>query len=272
MRYLISKGDYARVTAGMTPEQVAEVDAQFAVYPDIDPDGELLVRVDQDRIGAAYARLLADEPLPLVPSRPVWFGGRRNGRSRWHLPAPWDEIGPEVWWAPAGTPPPGDWIPVEDLVGEYLTEEATSRRYFLNDWTPSASAWNPEKDGNPLDDMREFMRRWRDYEAPPPRLLKAGDNALTAIAAGARPVARGWPKDPTGAAGALADLAGIPIVRDPDLPPNAWQLVDPRSGEVLYEGDISDRLGEYVRVMREYSAEVAEQAGLPRDFFDPDGL
>lgn len=130
MKYLISRGDYERVTAGMNPGERAQIDALFERYPEVDDDGrEVLKRVDQDRVAARFAQLLAVEPprLRFEPGRRrrarliefedggdppetnlVWFAPKGNGKTSGaaRLPEPWRELGPGVWVAPVDTPPP----------------------------------------------------------------------------------------------------------------------------------------------------------------------
>lgn len=77
---------------------------------------EPLIRLDQDRIGDRFVKLLdearqrdTDALLTFAAAqrKRMFIGGRRGGRSFGPpLPPPWKEIAPGAWWAPPGTPQP----------------------------------------------------------------------------------------------------------------------------------------------------------------------
>lgn len=145
MKYLISRGKYARITAGMSPADRAELDEIVELYPDeVEPPP---VVADQDRIAARFAELL-EQPPPVLPPPPVppptpasWaaFAGwdttyvaydemRRPGSVRWAVADPWEEVGPGVWVAPLAPDPA--WIRLSDLEDQILAaQEAAGQRW-----------------------------------------------------------------------------------------------------------------------------------------------
>jgi len=271
MKYLISQGKYDRATAGMSPTERAEVDAAFAVYPDALED-EPDIEVDQDRIAARYAELLREQHRTATVGKPP-VGARRNGKNSWTPPEPFKQLGPGVWTAPAGTPPP--WLNVDDLVEELRVEQvADERRALLPRFVypdPDAASGiivdvpcAPATAEKPLESMLASMDRLREMNLPGPRRLEAGAVAVDAIAAAAEPATRGWSKDVTGAIGSLAYLTSIPIRCRDDLPANKWRLVDTETGDVLCEGTISPELADYVRALKEHAADVANEHQPPK--------
>lgn len=280
MRLLISRGNFEQLTAGLSPIERDLFYEQVILYPDtVEPEWS----VDQDRIGARYEQLHTDIP-----------GLGRHSETEpppaAYPPAKIDVGEGQVWIAPlfdgdcceAGRAKPlfdytaelehpdvSGWGDLDDLVMETQPADET-RRFFLNQWTPS------EPPGPAVDQLRvlaayQDVDRWRQTEALPRRELRAGENALVAFVAGYRPrPVRGYAKDPVAAARDLADLTGIPIRRDESLPPNVWKLVDPTTGTVLYEGTTGPTLDEYIQVFKEVVDQMAEETGLPRDLFYPD--
>lgn len=215
-----------------------------------------------------------------------WHCPKGNGKSSWRPPAPWEEIGDGVYAAPTGTPMPfftpdpgpaptieeqaeqqqrwpygpghrllDDLIPAGDLNGRWLPDE-TPHRYFLNQWVEAP----PPAD--PLADLLAWMRRYTLRAARPPRAkrIACGKVVIGAL----RLVGR---SATLAAAGSAIDLAGIPVVPDPDLPEDVWQLVDAETNEVLDEGHVGSHLVELMRVMRETIDDLADRTGVPRDLF-----
>jgi hypothetical protein len=134
MKLLITEGRYARITVGLGPADRQDVDGRVQVVPDDVGPGW---RVDQDRIGARYEHLAAAYERARARLRPAaafTIGGRAGGKTGRQFLAPWELLGPGVWWAPVGTPPPG-WVDVDDLTTEFWdeVEDDSARRYWLND-------------------------------------------------------------------------------------------------------------------------------------------
>lgn len=142
-------------------------------------------------------------------------------------------------------------------------------RYFLNDLVvgsgiESAAPAPDPANSSPLEELRSWMRSYRVADLPPPRRLHAGELAIRVITA-ALPAAR---QDPGWRPGPLAHWTGIPIVHDERLAANAWQLVDPRTGEVVDSGTCGPSVEECQRVVDQVIDELTEQAQLSRRFFD----
>jgi hypothetical protein len=282
MKFLISRGNYQRLTAGMTAAERADIDAMFDLYPDRDqPDWH----VDQGRIAARFAELRAEgEPQPEVDERCLVAPRRR--RSSWPTaivddplaveppaaarPAPLEG---EVWVAPLGVPlttelldPISDfWAWPEDLA-DHLAEP---RGWMLLGSYGRLNQWSEPTAETVMDSIRAFNEILDQTELPGPRRLLAGATALAAISAAATPHRHGWAKDSASTAGNVARLAGVPIVEDPDLPPNAWRLVDPDSGTVLFEGTVNPDLDDYLAAHRQAVDEMAEEFDVPRWLLDP---
>lgn len=222
----------------------------------------------------------------------MWLSmAKGNGKSSWRPPEPWREVGPGVYVAPPGTPSPfftpeplpppaeappvwrqdlpevgwsdpgwpadfGRWIPPDQLTNDLFTEQP--RRYMLNNWV---TAPRPEQ-GNPLDDMLAWTREYqRLYGLPKARLVKAGTAAMHALEFAGRPA------EVHASNKRVIEIPGIPIVADPDLPADVYQLVDPTTGDILFEGVIGWTLAEMMRVVREAIDQRAEDTGIPRDLF-----
>jgi hypothetical protein len=236
MKLFISRGNFERLCAGLSPIARAELAEQVVLYPDGDVPQ---FTVDQERIGAAWAKLIRDlvlsarlalpflepklSPWPIIidetyvwPVPDVIVGELASGAT-WsaetgtppgayvlepepgdghqtvNLPPPWDEAGPGLWIAPAGTPPP--WAPAEEIT---------------NDWAADV-------DANPVDDIRDF-RAWREQayavrEAARPRRLEAGYLALYALTMLVGPKGENWAPP-----GALAAMAGYRSSGRPSCP------------------------------------------------------
>jgi hypothetical protein len=256
MKLLISEGNFARITAGLSPIERARLAEQVQLYPD--DAGQPLIEADQERIGAAWEKLLRDDPLvPVVlpylnfaPRRSPWplildevhafaEGVRRTepvpGDQRSApagtditLPPPWEELGPGWWVAPAGTMPP--WPHDEDA------------------------------DDDPVGDLRRGLAAL-DGKMPPPRRLEAGESALFVLLNRSTPRDReGWqlPND-------LAGLAQVPIVLNSDLPDSGWRIVDMDTGAVQFEGTLGPSAEKIQAVIGEVIDDLAERTGIPRD-------
>lgn len=291
----MSRGDYDRVVADLDDADRQRFDRIVEVYPEQPP--AVPVTADQERIGRRFTELL-DLPLDrpsAPPGPPNWIWPRGNGKTSAFARARDAQLrharDPAVHWewqAP-------DWMQLDDLIE--IGDEPAAGRYFLNNVVEATERSDADRDrffqylvvdpdappgivttaptpattasSLDMEQIMDFMRAWANATQaatrPRRRLLKAGANAIAAIAATGRPARRGWAKDVHGAAGALVELTGIPIVPDPDLPPDNWRLVDPDTDEVLYEGTVDGRLDEYYRVAREHADKVADEAGIPRD-------
>lgn len=274
MKLLISRGNFERICAGMSPIERARLAEQVQLYPDDLAEPGFVA--DQERIGAAWEKAVRDLVLPAPPPLPrlepvlspwpeiidevhSWRAGDWSFRDVDHtaddgttlsagtigtdidMPPPWEELGPGCWVAPAGTPPP--WVNPADRTA----------REFLNDWVPEQPATNP------LEDLRaaQIMLKGKTQR---PRRLEAGQLALAALTTLAGPKGEGWAPP-----GALAKLTEVPIVRGPDLPANAWRLVDVCSGDVLLEGTIGPSIDELKTIIDQFLDQVAEEYGIPRD-------
>jgi hypothetical protein len=308
MTYLMSRANYDRCVAGMSAAGRAAFDREFAPYPDtVSPDGW----IDRDRITAAWDDLYAKHqgalPIPrfaAAPKRelPWWLGGpwdadpdgpgtlgwesmaKGNGKSSWRPPPPWEEIGPGAYVAPPGTPMPfytPDPGPAP-TIAEHLESSRTDwfadfiapqeltgypRRYFLNDVVRA----EPEP-ANLLEDMLAW---WREYNQlnrlpPPRRRIKAGTTAIMGLQFAGRSATLKVPD------GRIGDLTGIPIVGDPDLPDDVFQLIDDDTGAVLYEGvmpwHLAEMAREYLGVMSDAVDQLADESGVPRDLLRPPDL
>jgi hypothetical protein len=288
MKLFISRGNFDRLCAGLSPIARAELAEQVVLYPDGDAPQ---FTVDQERIGAAWAKLIRDLVLParlalpflepklspwptIIDETHVWpvpdvIVGELASGATWaaetgtpsgayvlepepgdghqpvNLPPPWDEAGPGLWIAPAGTPPP--WAPAEEIT---------------NDWAADV-------DANPVDDIRGF-RAWREQayavrEAARPRRLEAGYLALYALTMLVGPKGENWAPP-----GALAAMAGVPIVGKTELPANAWRLVDPVGDTTILEGTIGATIEELKAVIEQAVTDLAEESGVPRHLLAPD--
>lgn len=287
MKFLISRGNYARVTAGMTDAERAQVDAMFEQYPaDLYEDAPV-IQVDQSRVGQRFVEL-QEQARQRDAAALLAFAAAQA------LPPPWKEYGPGVWTAPPGTPAPfvsgepptveefntwtaampvpdlDQWIPVEDLVGEmYATEDRELDRWrlLLNNLVEGVPAGagivtsvpppGLSASASPLEDVLTWMQRIKEMGLPKARRLEGGDIALAAIAA-VLPPSR--PKGPAWASGAIGALTGIPIVANADLGPHDWRLVDVESGEVVDEGTIAPELADTVKTARAVLEATAKQA------------
>lgn len=281
MKLLISRGVFERLCAGQSPVVRAELAELVTLYPDDQPPPELF-DVDDERIGAAFEKLIRDQVLPAPPPLPflepklspwpivideaydfneqgqpssisvhdpeaVDFGRATDAGIT--LPPPWEKLGPGVWSAPAGTPPP--WL------GQAC---ADSLGAIVNDWQPPA----PSPD--PLGDLRAAMDKMKTLPRPRPRRLEAGDLALIALTTVEGPAHQGWMPP-----GTVAALAQVPIVRNGTLPAHAWRLVDPDTDEVLLEGTIGATIEQLQAVVDEAVDQLAEEYGIPRNLLDPWG-
>jgi hypothetical protein len=301
MTYLISRANYQRCTEGMTDAERADFDRDFVCYPDRpSPDA----RIDLDQVADRYARLVAQETgmPPLLtfeqvrqrtpfagwdlvtttePYSVTWVScARGNGKSAWQPPDPWRELGEGCYVAPAGTlapfftpdggpaptireleencrdrwgPPFDDFIDVDTLLGGWATAHDAVHRFYLNSWVE-------ERPADPRADMLAAKRKLDQMDLPRPQRLAAGEDALGAIAVTAA-------RRLKATSGVMAELGEVPIVADPDLPADAWQLVDAETGEVVHEGTISPALAAMLQAIRDVTDEVADRAGMPRDLF-----
>lgn len=271
MKLFLSRTLYNVATTGMDPDELRRFDQVFVVYPDkVVPE----LVVDQNRIAARYDELLLEQHRSqATPPAPPGPAARRPAVYEW---ADYDLPGLDQ----AGWPCRSEWADIDALADELNAEASTARRYFLNQvvvgrpgiTTTATIATNwLEAAAEPLnlEQLLDFIRAWSRHTPPPPRRLNVGAIAQQVFAAAARRSSTdiGWPKDVHSSAAALARLTGIPIVPDPDLPANAWQLVDQRTGEVLYEGTAGPDLTEYIEAIRDDIDKVADEAGLPRDLF-----
>lgn len=234
----------------------------------------------------------------------VWPKGA--GKSSWRPPAPWQELGDGFFTAPADTPAPfytpdpgpaptiteqaaqehswWDWPGIfrqrrpvvhseehtefvnDAVAGESFTDQSPFRRAWLNQWTPA----------RPRDVLDDIMAWWRDFrrvtDLPGPQRIAAGQDALYGFRFAGR--------DATLKASdqVVANVPGIPIVADPDLPADEWQLVDEATGEVLHYGFISPEFAaqarayarEYLDRARATVAELADRTGVPRTYVEGD--
>lgn len=304
MKLLISRGRFQRLTVGLSPVAVAELAEMVELYPD---DLDVDWHVDQGRIGERYEQLLREPPpSPWRDREPVerwwsaepaakpwiyrelWEQCAEPGPQKWHyeppadqeagpeLAPPWRELGPGVWWAPEGTPPPtferhvpqqthpdDMWLGVNDLVDDLVVKQDHPDRYFLNDWTPSEPAKLT------VEVLTAYTRQLMEADLPGPRRLEAGWRAVIALALAARPRRRGWAKDVVSATADLVALAGIPIVRNPNLPGDQWRLLDAKTEDVLHEGTISPSLADHLRVVEDCVDRMADEFDVPRDLLRP---
>lgn len=276
MPYWMSRPNYERCRAEQAEADRPQFEATFAAYPDDLYDEPW--HVDQDRIAARLAELQHQEPPapsgPLFTEVHIWHWPKGNGKASAAPPPPWEPTGPGVWSAPAGTPMPGaNWVSVFELLAEIQAEERADqmRRYLLDNTVttripaapPEPRPWG-DPDSDPLEDIKSWMRLFPQADPPPPaRRLHAGDAAIAAISAA---VPSAQPR-PAWQSGGLGPLTGIPIVRDQDLPSNAWELRDARTGEVLDEGTCGVSVEECQRVVDEYLDQLAEEAEIPRHLF-----
>jgi hypothetical protein len=223
----------------------------------------------------------------------LWLSmGKGNGKSNWRAPEPWREVGPGVYVAPPGTPSPlftpepsgppepagpalwhqdapeagwpdpgwpedfGRWIAPDELTNDMLAEQP--RRYMLNNQVTgprSQRGW-----GNPLDDAIAWLKEYQRLNGRPQvRLIKAGAHAMAGLQFAVRPAEVRFSDK------RMVEIQGIPIVADPDLPDDVYRLVDPTTGDILFEGVIGLPLAEMMRVVREAVDHLAEVTGIPRD-------
>ena len=237
MRIFISGAKYALLTAGLTDDERQEFDQTVFVYPDPWPDQ---IVVDQDRLAARFAELLARETRPALP----W---------------PWREVGYGWWLAPADTPPPAP----NDWSRQWIDPDV-----LLNNVTPKDfyERWEARR-------ARTGREAAPDPEYPAHR-IEAGQYAAAALLT-ALPVARtnahrrGWSKHLGGAVAALAKLTGIRIILDTEMPPDVWRLVDRTSRDVLYQGHLGTA-ADHERVIREANAQMAELLDIPLHLLCPD--
>ncbi len=241
MTYWISRGNYERVVAGLSPIERDRLDELVSVYPDeFPPEWE----IDQDRIGVAFTQLLhlAQRAQAAASSWPAcwWNWPKQAGKT-----SQWQQVAPGAWTAPPGTRMP-EYVPTADLDRELVYQEPAPRRFFLNDVVPAAPF--------SLESLRSLMRLYGRLYDTVTREVRAGETAIAAISGAAGP----------GESAVTGQLMGIPIVLDPGLPPNVWRLVDPRTATVHFEGVINATYDDYVRVLRECIDETAERTGTPR--------
>lgn len=251
----MSRSRFEDLCRGLSPVEREKLADQVQLYPEEMPRGwPLHCEVDQDRIGEQFARLLAEhchEQQMQQATGPgiIWSRPRRNGKASLDPGPPWTPIAPGVWYAPMGTPAPlpaSTWADLETVALEMEPgDELGARRYFLNDLV---TAEPPPMRPGAGEQLRGLIDAYHRISDVVPRRIKAGEQALEAIAAAYPPP----PKVPAWQSGQIGDLAGIQVVLDPGLAPTAWQLVDPTNGDVLYEGDIDeDATGRHGRVIRE---------------------
>jgi len=278
MKLLISQGNFARISAGLSPIERARLAEQVLLYPD--DVGEPPIEADQERIGAAWEKLLRDDlaldtvpvPLPYLKRAPkqspwpviidethafdedVWREWTDVGYAsdqQWtttapaasdvRLPPPWEELGPGCWVAPAGTMPP--WAHDDTFTVDAVAD--------------------CRADDDPVGDLRRGMAAL-DGKTPPPRRLEAGELALAVLLNRSTPRDReSWqlPSD-------LADLAEVPIVLNSDLPDNGWRIVDPVTDAVIFEGTLGPSVERMKAVIAETIDHLAELTGIPRDLLD----
>ncbi len=287
MKLLISRGNFERVCAGLSPIERERLAEQVQLYPDGDPPRVFVA--DQERIGNTLGDLMRTEeagyaaqaaaagerwrarwetvmrPLPTVIDETHVFrdwelegfrdlgatdegelGAAPSDAADMTLPAPWEQISPGCWVAPVGTPPP--WA--DQIVNDAVATAST-------DWD------DPDAQAPPV--TAETVRKAIDRadHLGPPRQLKAGDLALTALRLLAAPEREGWPPP-----GVLAKMTGVPIVRDDALPSNGWQLVNPVSGDVLLQGAIGPSVEELTAVIDKAVEDLAEEYGIPRHLLE----
>lgn len=233
----------------------------------------------------------------------VWPKGA--GKSSRRPPAPWQELGGGLFVAPAGTPAPfytpdpgpaptipeqaaqedqwwgspsiflqGQPVAHNEEHTEFVNNAVAGEFYYE---PPFRRAWLNQRvtaeSRNVLDDI---MAWWREYrrvtDVPGPQRIAAGEDALYGFRFAGR--------DATLKASdqVVANVPGIPIVADPDLPADEWQLVDATTGEVLQCGFISPEFAaqarayarEYLDRARATVAELADRAGVPRTYVEGD--
>lgn len=307
MTYLISRANYERCVAGMNDADRAAFDREFMCYPtdlEISPDG----RISLDRVADTYAQLVARETgmPPLLTFKEVrertTFAGwdlvtttapyaattwvncaRGNGKSNWQPPDPWRELGENCYVAPAGTPAPflypdpGPAPTIRELAEQ---ENPWDHRYIhVDDWAAAMDDETSEirrgwlnttvvaKEPEPRDVIADMLAWWRKYNETIRRAraqrIAAGDVALTAFQFAGRPAKLRASNQ------VVVDISGIPIVADPDLPEDVWQLVDAETGDVMLEGVVGGVLMAMLREMRERLreniADLAARTNTPPD-------
>lgn len=228
MTIFISRANYALLTAGMNATERQGLAATVTVYPDGPPDE---ITIDQDRIAARFADLLADE----------------YRAPRAELPPPWRQLSTHFWVAPAHTPPPDPNLRV------------FSESVNVNDMAQAAAHLLRE------ENRQAFLNRWTNINQPErePARLEAGEHAAAALTTTAPPTTgRGGPKGTGSVIAWLAHSGFIQIVLDTDLPPDVWRLVDPTSRDVLHEARL-ESVADLEQVAREHTAEMAEALDIP---------
>ncbi len=237
MTYLISRANYARCTEGMSDAQRAEFDRDFVCYPErFSPDD----RIDVDQVADRYERLHARETVR--PPQPRFAG--------WERPV---KASPTIRELEEDCRGRGDDIvDVDTLMREWATAHDDARRYYLN-------AWTHERPTDPLGDLLACRHTFEEMDLPRPQRLACGETALAAIQITTRHAKLRATDQP------IVALTGMPAVADPDLPPDAWQLVDALTGEVLHEGTVGPGLTAMIQQIREDVDDLAERTCTPRD-------
>lgn len=207
-----------------------------------------------------------------------------NGKSSWRPPDPWRELGPGTYVAPPGPPTPfvypdpgpaptirelaeperswwerdHGYLHVDDWAAEMDDETPEFRRHWLNTTVVA-------QEQEPRDIIADLFAWWRRHNELIRRTraqrIAAGEAAIAAFRfAGRNTKLRASNQ-------VVVDVAGIPIVADPDLPEDVWQLIDAETGDVILEGVISTALMAMIREMRERLREdiddLAARTGTP---------
>lgn len=279
MKLLISRAQYARMVAGMSPIERSRLDELVDVYAGA--DGE--IRIDTERLSARVAELIAEPP----PSRPAILdvsrqrlirqAARQAGKTEaarrmaaaaqdaeqgWpELPAQWDNVGyvdgGQVWTAPPDTPcpfptppaRPNGWPKDGQVSQEYMRWLYEHDPDQLCAMVGRPSAWLDVDDLIDREALRDSdhstRRNWLNTRAPqePRAQLPARELRVGQRTCDAlREVATDRPSHiPT-----MYDF-GVPIVLDPQMPAGGWQIVDVDSGDVLFEGHIGPTADDYRR-------------------------
>lgn len=271
MKIHMSRGRFESLSAGLSPIEKEKLAGCVHIWTE-----EQLVEwnVDQQRIGAAYQRLYDDYRMWKWRWRSrsrTWFGPilspRRGGKASSFTPSPpWQEVAPGVWVAPPDTPPPGGGpIDLDQLAAELVYEEPAADRYFLNDVVTASPPADYLKKVIDVDDLRQLLAYYARVPDLGPRRLHAGDVAIAAIVAAYPPAPKRLPWEPQ----PIGQLGAIQIIPDPGMAPNAWKLVDPVSGDTVFEGTAGPSVQEYEASVSAMVDELAEASGVPRDLLWP---
>ncbi len=263
----MSRVRFESLCRGLSPVEQEELATCVDLYPDDIYEPPWLI--DQDRIGAEFERLRAEQQARAAAATSwawagwLWSWPRNNGKTALarSLPPEWKPAGHGVWVAPAGTAPP--WLSGGDLAYEEFLEPAEwARRHFLND-VVVAKPTPDELDA--AETVHQMMALYARLKPGIVRQLRAGPRAMDAIARRFSQ-AEAAPGDAS-VVEPIGELGGISVVVDPDLAVNAWQLVDPVTGKVLFEGVIGSTVDDYVEAVRDCIDDLAERSGLPPKFF-----